>query len=319
MGRGRKDSGMALNFKPLKFLLIGAAAVTLGVLFVCPARNWRRISCRCCRLWLPWRVFCGGDVALNFLRGVALAGTVLVVLGRPRAHGLFRSAATVYIPDDDLVVRGNAIGGLAFWCRWWRPGVRRQYADATLPALATNRRRFVMAWQCLLTGLQPLTPPKRSTRDLVAAIPAAGSGPRTPLYNIGQYRETLSPYLARTLTHCGFSSVSSDFAGARSPGINLLKCRQSLWRVGTRRRRRHRFFRPAQVGSPYRRIRPAGAGRGRGQHMRRGEPVMKIADFSVSFSGWRAVECAGAVMVEGRHQSQWTAGGFRPGRACPRR
>ena len=43
-----------------------------------------------------------------------------------------------------------------------------------------------------------LIPPSRSARALVRAVRPFVSA-HTPLYSVGQYRETLSPYLGRTL------------------------------------------------------------------------------------------------------------------------
>jgi aminoarabinose transferase-like protein len=48
-----------------------------------------------------------------------------------------------------------------------------------------------------------LIPPARSARDLVRAVqPFVAAA--TPLYSIGQYRESISPYLGRTLQLVGF-------------------------------------------------------------------------------------------------------------------
>jgi len=59
-----------------------------------------------------------------------------------------------------------------------------------------------LAWQCLLCAYT-IIPPARSARELArAACPFIGA--RTPLYSVGQYRETLSPYLGRTLQLAGY-------------------------------------------------------------------------------------------------------------------
>ena len=54
-----------------------------------------------------------------------------------------------------------------------------------------------LGWQCLLCEYTVI-PPSRSARDLVAAV-RPFIGPHTALYSVGQYRETISPYLGRTL------------------------------------------------------------------------------------------------------------------------
>jgi hypothetical protein len=59
-----------------------------------------------------------------------------------------------------------------------------------------------LAWQSLLSEYTAI-PPARSARDLVAAVRPYVSA-HTPLYSVGQYRETLSPYLGRTLQPVAF-------------------------------------------------------------------------------------------------------------------
>jgi 4-amino-4-deoxy-L-arabinose transferase-like glycosyltransferase len=55
----------------------------------------------------------------------------------------------------------------------------------------------ILAWQFLLTAYT-IIPPARSARDLVAAA-RPSIGVATTLYSVGQFRETVSPYLGRTL------------------------------------------------------------------------------------------------------------------------
>ena len=60
----------------------------------------------------------------------------------------------------------------------------------------------ILAWQSLLCEYTVI-PPARSARDLVLAVrPFVGA--HTPLYSVGQYRETVSPYLGRTLQLAGY-------------------------------------------------------------------------------------------------------------------
>ena len=59
-----------------------------------------------------------------------------------------------------------------------------------------------LAWQFLLCEYTVI-PPSRSARDLVAAV-RPFIGPDTALYSVGQYRETISPYLGRTLQLAGY-------------------------------------------------------------------------------------------------------------------
>ncbi|HXY77041.1 MAG TPA: glycosyltransferase family 39 protein [Steroidobacteraceae bacterium] len=71
-----------------------------------------------------------------------------------------------------------------------------------VPSVALSAIAAILCWQFLLYEYSVI-PPSRSARDLVRIVrPSVGS--ETPLYSVGQYRETLSPYLARTLTLAGF-------------------------------------------------------------------------------------------------------------------
>ena len=77
--------------------------------------------------------------------------------------------------------------------------MRRAGELATVLAAALGA---ILAWQCLLCEYTVI-PPARSARDLVRAVRPFVNA-RTPLYSIGQYRETVSPYLGRTLQLVGY-------------------------------------------------------------------------------------------------------------------
>jgi 4-amino-4-deoxy-L-arabinose transferase-like glycosyltransferase len=59
-----------------------------------------------------------------------------------------------------------------------------------------------LAWQSLLCAYT-VVPPARSARELVAEVRPFVTA-QTPLYSVGQYRETISPYLGRTLRLAGY-------------------------------------------------------------------------------------------------------------------
>jgi 4-amino-4-deoxy-L-arabinose transferase-like glycosyltransferase len=59
-----------------------------------------------------------------------------------------------------------------------------------------------LAWQFLLCEYTVI-PPARSAKALARAVQPF-LGPRMPLYSVGQYRETLSPYLGRALQLAGY-------------------------------------------------------------------------------------------------------------------
>jgi 4-amino-4-deoxy-L-arabinose transferase-like glycosyltransferase len=60
----------------------------------------------------------------------------------------------------------------------------------------------LLTWQALLCEYS-VVPPSRSGRDLVTAVRSSIHG-GTALYSVGQYRETLAPYLGRTLQLAGY-------------------------------------------------------------------------------------------------------------------
>ena len=69
----------------------------------------------------------------------------------------------------------------------------------------------MLGWQCLLSAFAEL--PSRSASALVASV-RHEIHPQTELFSVGQYRETISPYLGRTLTLV-------DFEGELAFGLSL--------------------------------------------------------------------------------------------------
>jgi 4-amino-4-deoxy-L-arabinose transferase-like glycosyltransferase len=59
-----------------------------------------------------------------------------------------------------------------------------------------------LMWQFLMCAYTVI-PPARSARELVRTV-RPFLGPQMPLYSVGQYRETLAPYLGRTLELAGY-------------------------------------------------------------------------------------------------------------------
>ncbi|TLZ31090.1 MAG: glycosyltransferase family 39 protein [Gammaproteobacteria bacterium] len=181
-------------FKPLKFLLI-FAAVTLVFFSASGSKLAPYIL-----PMLPVLAAVTGAVSgagEELARHAARIGAALVVV---IAAGLlvYSARRNSYVPHQAL---------------WWA----LTGALAALPAVAVSFMRqasiqrsaplvtaasAILAWQCLLCAYTVI-PPARSARDLVSAA-RAFIGARTPLYSVGQYRETLSPYLGRTLQLVGF-------------------------------------------------------------------------------------------------------------------
>jgi len=191
-GAAASGAGMP-QFKPLKFLLI-FAAVTL-VFFSASGSKLAPYILPMLPV-LAAVTGAGSGAGSEFARHAARIGAGLVVV---IAAGLlvYSARRNSYVPHQAL---------------WWALAS----ALAALVAVAVTFRRqpamqipvvltaatAILAWQCLLCEYT-VVPPARSARDLVSnARPFIGA--HTPLYSVGQYRETVSPYLGRTLQLVGY-------------------------------------------------------------------------------------------------------------------
>jgi 4-amino-4-deoxy-L-arabinose transferase-like glycosyltransferase len=74
---------------------------------------------------------------------------------------------------------------------------------------------FIFIWQALLCEYTVI-PPSRSAYALVQTV-APYVHPGTALYSVGEYRQTIPPYLRRTLTLVSFQG-ELEFGQAREPG-----------------------------------------------------------------------------------------------------
>ena len=144
----------------------------------------------------------------------ARIGAALIVL-LAVAGIVYSARRNAFVPREALLwlAAGSLIALLALAAT-----LRAVRLPAVALAVATAAAAM-LAWQCLLCAYAVI-PPARSARDLVAqARPAVG--PQTALYSVGQYRETLSPYLGRTLTLV-------DYQGELAFGLNAEPGRRDL-------------------------------------------------------------------------------------------
>ena len=140
------------------------------------------------------------------------AGLIVVVAAGLLIYSARRNA---FVPHEaaDWAAAGSilAVAGVV-------ATLQRLRLPATGAALA-SAAAAILAWQCLLCAYAVI-PPARSARDLVAAA-RPSVGPETALYSVGQYRETVSPYLGRLLTLV-------DYQGELAFGLQAEPGRQDL-------------------------------------------------------------------------------------------
>jgi len=176
------------EFRPLRFLAV-YAAVTL-VFF---SASGSKLAPYILPLVPVLAVLAGVAVRdlRSFARFATVSGATLVVIV---ATGLliYSARRNAFVPSAAIALSvAAAIAALAglLLARLPRLGERTALAGAALAAL--------LAWQFLLCAYS-VVPPARSAAALVAAV-RPQIAPATQLYSVGQYRETISPYLGRTL------------------------------------------------------------------------------------------------------------------------
>jgi 4-amino-4-deoxy-L-arabinose transferase-like glycosyltransferase len=183
----------AARFRPLRFLLLYAA------------------------LTLVFFSASGSKLAPYILPLLPVLAAVTGA-GNPAPLALARTAAwvgaaLVLLVAGGLLIYGARVNSFVPQAAWyWAFGaVAAALAAAALaaarrvsvqPAVLASALGAMLAWQGLLCEYA-LIPPARSARELVSAVrPFIGA--YTPLYSVGQYRETVSPYLGRTLQLAGY-------------------------------------------------------------------------------------------------------------------
>lgn len=183
------DSSSDINFKPLKFLLL-FSAVTL--LFFSASES--KLAPYVLPIMPPLAAIVGSCVgeSQRFIRQVGVvAGALLLVA----ACGLvvYTMRRNGYLPHSALpwVVAGAVAALAGILGSWkWTPGATRRHVWITAASA-------ILGWQCLLSAYAELPPLRSAHKMLVAVRPLIG--PATQLFSVGQYRETIPPYLQRTM------------------------------------------------------------------------------------------------------------------------
>jgi len=215
-----RDSGLNHNFKPLKFLLL-FSAVTLVFFSI----SGSKLATYILPMFPMLAAYTGVAVANRpgFLSRSTAVGAGLAVFV---AAGLL-----VYSQHRDGMIPlqavewavGGAVAVLVAVAASW--GRRAGGASAPHGPFLAVALLFVLAWQALLCEYTVI-PPSRSAYALVQAVaPDVKSG--TALYSVGQYRQTIPPYLGRTLTLVGYEGTGElDFGEQSEPGKQQATPRQ---------------------------------------------------------------------------------------------
>lgn len=221
-----RDAGPSPQFKPLKFLLI--FATTVLVFF---SASGSKLPPYILPMMPCLAVLVGVHAASGqgFYRGVARVGLAVVALfaAGVLVYSLLKNS---FIPHEAQVWAGVALAAAAAAVLiTWRRGPTGW--DELTQALATAAAG-TLAWQAVMCEYGA-TPPVRSARDLAATV-APYVHPRTTLFSVGQYRETLSPYLKRTLIVVGYDGELA-FGMRAEPGKQDESPAQfqSAWRAST--------------------------------------------------------------------------------------
>jgi 4-amino-4-deoxy-L-arabinose transferase-like glycosyltransferase len=222
--RGWRDAGSAAQFKPLRFLLI-FSIFTVVFFSVSGSKLAPYIQPIFPTLAAVWGACMAHRAA--FLRLPALITAILVTLVGS-ALLIYSALHNSFIPQGAVVwVAFAVIAMIAAVIAARTP----QDKDAVLPAVVVAATA-AFAWQAFLTAMS-IVPPARSARDLVASVKPYVH-PQTTLYSVGQYRETLSPYLQRTLIVVGFTG-ELEFGMHAEPGKQMSTPEDfaAHWQAGT--------------------------------------------------------------------------------------
>jgi 4-amino-4-deoxy-L-arabinose transferase-like glycosyltransferase len=199
-GSSRRDAARGApatapaRFKPLKFLGV-FSAVTLVFFSASGSKLAPYIL-----PMLPLLALLAGaqvdDLGAFARRAAKIGAALVVVVGAGLL--IYSARRNGFVPQPALTWGAAAIAAALAAVPMSFFG--RRVSDAT-GALVTAIAA-ILAWQFLLCAYT-VTPPERSARDLVSAVRPLISA-HTPLYSVGQYRETISPYLGRTLQLAGY-------------------------------------------------------------------------------------------------------------------
>jgi 4-amino-4-deoxy-L-arabinose transferase-like glycosyltransferase len=215
-----REPASDLQFKPLKFQLI-FAALTLVFFSVSDSK----LATYILPMFPPLAVITGVAIVgrPGFLgrttraaAGLALFVAAGLLVYSQRRNGMIPGAAIDWAIATAVASLAAAV---ASWRRW--DGVRvvgssSETAPAGVARSLVVALLFIFVWQALLCEYT-LIPPARSAYALVQAV-APEVHPGTALYSVGQYRQTIPPYLGRKLILVGYAG-ELHFGELRQPGL----------------------------------------------------------------------------------------------------
>jgi 4-amino-4-deoxy-L-arabinose transferase-like glycosyltransferase len=197
-----RESGLASNFKPLKFLLL-FSAVTLVFFSISSSKLATYILPMFPLLAAFTGVAATGRSGFLSRSTAVAAGLALFVAAGLLVYSRHRNGMIPREAMEWAVAAG--VAALAAAAAGWK---MRPLAVALL---------FVFIWQALLCEYTVI-PPSRSAYALVQAV-APDVNPGTALYSVGEYRQTIPPYLGRTLILVDYKgSGELDFGEQSEPG-----------------------------------------------------------------------------------------------------
>jgi 4-amino-4-deoxy-L-arabinose transferase-like glycosyltransferase len=214
-----RDPGLAEGFKPLKFLLIFS-----GLTLIFFSSSGSKLATYILPMFPPLAAITAVAVAgrPRFLRcsTMAAAGLALFVAAGLLVYSQHRNGI---IPAPAVLwAAAAALAALiAAGVSWRRDATEADPAPASGPAGTWRPLSvallFIFIWQALLCEYTVI-PPSRSAYALVQAVaPDVHAG--TALYSVGEYRQTIPPYLGRKLTLVGFEGTGElDFGETEEPG-----------------------------------------------------------------------------------------------------
>jgi 4-amino-4-deoxy-L-arabinose transferase-like glycosyltransferase len=202
-----RDSGLNSHFKPLKFLLL-FSAITLVFFSISSSK----LATYILPIFPILAAFTGVAVTERprFLsRATAVAASLaLLVAAGLLAYSQHRDGMIPAQAVDWAVMA--VVAALLGVVASWKVG-----SEAARPLAVALLFTFI--WQALLCEYTVI-PPSRSAYALVRAV-APDVHPGTALYSIGEYRQTIPPYLGRTLTLVDYKgSGELDFGEESEPG-----------------------------------------------------------------------------------------------------